>query len=121
MYIEYSCRYGGEVWTNSGSDVRVNVGVENIGSLASRRTGNCWYRSIESSPKNCGLAEVDAVVVEVDVSSGSGGGGLAGSGGCHPIGVDRPSAVGLERLICRVRARSSCSVLKSDMHGLLLM
>jgi hypothetical protein len=46
-YIEYACRYSGDVWTNDGSDDRVEVGVENEGSLSSRRTGYCSYGSIE--------------------------------------------------------------------------
>jgi hypothetical protein len=119
-YIEYACRYSGDVWTNDGSDDRVEVGVENEGSLTSRRTGYCWYGSMGSSYKYCVLIEVDAVVVGVDAKSGSGGGASGGNGGCHVGGVDRPSAVGLERLICRIRASSSCSALKSDTNGLLL-
>ena len=43
----------------------------------------------------------------------------AGNGGCQVVGVDRPSAVGLERLICRIRAGSSCSALKIR-HGRLV-
>ena len=112
-YIECGCRYSGDVWTNDGSDDRVEVGVENEGSLSSRRTGYCWYGSIELSYEYCVLAGFDAVVVGVDAKSGSGGGASAGNGGCH---------VGLERLICpgRIRAGSSCSALESDTNGLLL-
>jgi len=51
---------------DDGSDDRVEVGVENEGSLSSRRTGYCWYGSMESACKYCVLAGFDAVVVGVD-------------------------------------------------------
>jgi hypothetical protein len=86
------------VWINCEPDNGFDVGVENDGSLVSRRTGNCAYGSVGSSYRNCVLAGVDACVVWVDAEVGSGGGASGGNGGCPVVGVDIPSAVGLERL-----------------------
>ena len=68
---------------------------------------------------DCVASVGNADVVGVDAEFGNGGGPSSGNGGCHAVGVDIPSAVGLERLICRIRAGSSCSALKSDTNGLL--
>jgi hypothetical protein len=69
---------------------------------------------------DCVASVGNAGVVGVDAELGNGGGPSSGNGGCHAVGVDIPSAVGLEWFIWRIRACSSCSALKSDMNGLLL-
>jgi hypothetical protein len=68
---------------------------------------------------DCVASVVNAGVVGVDAEFGNGGGLSGGNGGCHAVGVDIPSAVGLEWFIWRIRSCSSCSALKSDTNGLL--